>query len=206
MDNLGVAFSGDFVLGHSGSAARTPRHDVFAFVKPAVVVASLEERPDRVVVLIGFGVVRVIPLHEVAETLGLACDDVGEMVDAGFALFNKLADTVCLDFLLGFEAFFLFYFNLDPQTLAVVAILKPLAVTLHVPEAEEEVFVSSSPRMVDAHQVVCSDRAVDEGVVFLGVVVARQVAIDESSTVCTGRVPTFEPLLFSRDEVDFGFR
>ena len=127
------------------------------------------------------------------------------MVDAGLALFDELADTVCLDFLLRFEAFFLFYFNLDPQTLAVVAILKPLAVTLHVPEAEEEVFVSSSPRMVDAHQVVSSNRAVDEGVVFLGIVVARQVTIDESSTVCIGRVPTLEPLLFSRDEVDFGF-
>ena len=59
--------------------------------------------------------------------------------------------------------------------------------------------------MVYAHRVVGGDRTVDEGVVFFGVVVAREVAVDEGLAVGVGDVPTIEPLFLGFDEVDFGF-
>ena len=169
-------------------------------------MAPLQECPDGVVVFVGLGVVRVVPLHEVAETLGLAGDDVGEVVDACFALVHELADAVGLDLLFRLEALFFFDFDLDPETLSVVSVLKALAIALHVPEAEKEVFVGATPRMVDAHRVVGGYRTVDKGVVFLGVVVAREISVDESLAVGVGDVPTIEPLLLGFDEVDFGFR
>ena len=89
--------------------------------------------------------------------------------------------------------------------MAVVSVLEALAVALHVAEAQEEVFVGSSPCVVDTHGVVCGDWTVDEGVVLLGVVVAREVAVDDGLPVLVGDVPLFEPLLFGLDKVDFGF-
>ena len=106
--------------------------------------------------------VRVVPLHEVSEALGLSGDDVGEVIDACFAFVDELAYAVGLDLVLGFEAFFLFDFDFDPETLTVVSVLEALAVALHVSEAQEEVFVGSSPCVVDAHGVVCGDGAIDE--------------------------------------------
>ena len=94
--------------------------------------------------------------------------------------FDELADAVGLDLLLRLEALFFFDFDLDPETLSVVSVLKALAIALHVPEAEKEVFVGASPRVVHAHRVVGGDRTVDKGVVFLGVVVAREISVDES--------------------------
>ena len=206
MDDFGIALGGDFVLGHARATSGAPRHDVFAFIEPTVVVASLEEGPDGVVVLVRFGVVRIVPLHEVAKALGLTGDDVREVVDTGFALGDEFVDTVCFDLVLRFEPFFFFDLDFDPQSLSVVSVLKPLAITLHVSETQEEVFVGSPPRVVDAHGVVCGYRAVDEGVVLLSVVVASEVAVDDGLTVGVGRVPPLEPLGFDLDKVDLGFR
>ena len=59
-------------------------------------------------------------------------------------------------------------FDLYPEPLPVVTVLEPLSVALHITEAQEEVFVCASPSVMYTHRVVGGNRAVDEGVPFLG--------------------------------------
>ena len=69
MCDLRVAFGCDFMLGHAGAASGAPRHDILAFVQPTVFMALLQETPNGIVVLVRLGVVRVVPVHEVSESL-----------------------------------------------------------------------------------------------------------------------------------------
>ena len=123
------------MLGHAGAASGAPRHDILAFVQPTVLVALLQETPDGVVVLVRLGVVRVVPVHEVSESLRLLGDYVGESVNSVFALLHELANAVTLNLVLRLESVLLLDFNFYPESLPVVTVLEPLTVTLHVSEA-----------------------------------------------------------------------
>ena len=143
--------------------------------------------------------VGVVPVHPVTEPLGLLGDDVGEPVDAGLAHLDELPDAETLDVALGGEAKLLLDLDLDPQSLAVEAVLEPLPVPLHVAEAEEEVLVAAAPCVVHAHRVVCGYGAVDERVGVLRLAIAESV-LERDRVV----VPPVERLPFHRGKVDPG--
>ena len=159
-------------------------------------MAHLQEMPDRVVILVRHGVVRVVPVHEVCEALRLLRLHVGESADPRLAVLHELADAVRLDVSLRPEALFLFDLHLYPQPLAVETVLEPLLVALHVPETKEQVLVGSAPGVVDAHGVVGRDRAVYEREGLLGGVVAVQVSVDDARLV-----PPLEQPFFHRHEI-----
>ena len=57
------------MLGKRGSAARTPRHRLIFALNPAVFIALFEEVPDAFDIDIGVGVIGVVPLHPLTESL-----------------------------------------------------------------------------------------------------------------------------------------
>ena len=199
MGDVPVALGDDFVLREAGPAAGAPRHDVAALVDPTIVGTGLQEMPDRIVVLVGLRVVRVVPVHEKAEPLRLLGYLCGEVIDPGLAVFDELADSVLLDVTLRFETFFFFDFDLDPQPLTVEAVLEPLAVALHVAEPQEQVLVGPAPCVVNSHGVVGGDGPVDEREFFLFIVVQLQVA--RCNVVF---FPPLENCFLVGDEIDFG--
>ena len=197
VDHVLVALGGDLVLAQAGAATNAPGHHVGALVDPAALIAHLEKMPDGVVVLVREGVVRVVPVHPEAEPLRLLRNHLGEVCDAVLAVLDEFFDAVGLDIEFRVEAEFFFYLDFHPQALAVEAVLKALAVALHVAEAQEQVFVSAPPRVMNAHRVVGGDWSVDERVPLIGAVVSVQVLIGNT----VGVPPLAHPLL-ERDEVD----
>src|SRR5690606_8693509 len=99
------------------------------------------------------------------------------------ALLDEARDAVGLDVLLRGEAQFLLDFDLDPESLAVKAILVTLPLTKHGVEALVEILVGATPAVVDPHRVVGGDGAVDERPAPLGLGVALQVFLDDAALV-----------------------
>ena len=106
--------------------------------------------------------VRVVPVHPHAEPdrlLGLA-RGVGQ--HALLAERHEPVDAVGLDVALRREAEVALDVDLDPQALAVEAVLVALVLAEHRVEALVEVLVGAAPGVVDAHRVVGGDRPVEE--------------------------------------------
>ena len=105
---------------------------------------------------------RVVPVHPVAEPdalLGLAG---GEREHALLAQAHELGDAVRLDVALAREAEVALDVDLDPQALAVEAVLVALVLAQHRVEPLVQVLVRAAPGVVDAHRVVGRDRPVEE--------------------------------------------
>ena len=183
MGDVLVALRDDLVVGDAGAAPGTPRHDVAALVDVPLLVADLEEVPDGVVVLVRHRVVRVVPVHPVAEPDRLLRLDVGESPHALLAQLDELIDAELLDVGLGGHAEIFFDVDLDPQSLPVEAVLVSLLEALHGLVALEQVLVRPPPGVVNAHGVVCRNRPVHEGESLAGVVVANEVLLDDSALV-----------------------
>ena len=83
----------------------------------------------------------------------------GDAVAAGA---HELVEAVLLDLALRVQPERLLDLDLDPQALAVEAVLEPLVAAAHRLVALEEVLQRPAPRVVHAHRVVGRDRAVDE--------------------------------------------
>ncbi len=180
MRDLLVAFRHDLVLGDPGAAPRAPRHHVVPLVHEAALPAPLEEHPDAVVVLVGHRVVRVVPVHPVAEAQRLLRLDARVVEDAGLAPLDELGDPVPLDVALAPEPELLLDLDLHPQPLAVEAVLVALAVAQHRVVAAEEVLVRPPPGMVDAHRVVGGDGPVEERPAGRGAGVTGDVLLEDS--------------------------
>ena len=106
--------------------------------------------------------VRIVPVHPHAEAdrlLGLL-RGVGQ--HALLAQADELGDAVRLDVALAGEAELALDVHLDPQALAVEAVLPALVLAEHGVEALEEVLVGPAPGVVDAHRVVGRDGPIDE--------------------------------------------
>ena len=198
VDDLLVSLGNNLVLGEPRAAAGAPGHHVAAFVQPAPLVAGLEKVPDRVVVLVGHRVVGVVPVHPIAQADGLGRLDGGEAAYTLLAQLHKAADAVGLDVPLGFEAQLPLHLHLNPQPLAVKAVLVALLEPLHRLVALVQVLVRSAPGMVDAHGVVGRDRPVDEGVAAVAGVVAVKVLLHHA-----GLVPPRQDVALPGREVDF---
>ena len=81
--------------------------------------------------------------------------------------------------MLRLESVQLLFLHLYPEPLSVVTVLESLSVTLHVPEAEEQVLVGAAPSVMHAHRVVGGNGTVDEGKSLLRCLIAREVTVDD---------------------------
>ncbi len=107
--------------------------------------------------------VGVVPVHPITEADGLLRLPGCLSQDARLALQNERREAIGLDVVLGFEAHFLLDLDLNPQALAVKAILIALLVAAHGPEPLPKILVGPAPSVVQAHGVVGRDRSVDKG-------------------------------------------
>src|SRR5205814_10144738 len=109
----------------------------------------------------------------VAEADGLRGLHRGVLEHALLALLDEAPDAVALDVLLGLEAELLLDLDLDPQPLAVEAVLVAQLAPEHGVVAQEQVRVGAAPGVMDAHRVVGRDRAVEERPALAALVAAH---------------------------------
>ena len=95
--------------------------------------------PNALNVLVGVGVIGMIPIHPLTETFGLFRDNAGEMLNAVHALSCELVHAVIFNVFLGFEAerFFDFYFN--PKALRVKAVLIAAVAPVHCVVTDKDI-------------------------------------------------------------------
>ena len=150
------------VLREAGAAADAPRHRAPALVKPALLVTPLQEVPNMLDIGIVHGVVRVVPVHPLAEPDGLLRLHAGEMLDALAALAGEVIEAEFFDFMLRIETEVAFDLHFQPKSLAIETVLVALHVTLHGFKALVDIFVGASPRVVNAHGIIGGNGAVNE--------------------------------------------
>ena len=183
-----------FMLGERRTAARAPRHRLVYLTDPAALVALLEECPDTLNILVCVGVVGVIPVHPLTESLRLLCDNARVFLYSLDTFVGKLIKTVSLDIVLCLKSELLLNLNLYPKALRVKAVAVVGVAALHCVVFDECVLKSSSPNVVDTHGVVCRDRTVDKAV--LRTVLVLFLKSVEAVVV----LPEFEYFLFVFNE------
>ncbi len=99
----------------------------------------------------------IIPVHPVTKSLRLFRLTRRKPEDSSFALVDEVIDSVFVDCCLGSQPELLLDFNLDPQTLAVKAVLVSLVVSGHREETLVRILIRATPGMMDAHWVVGRD-------------------------------------------------
>jgi hypothetical protein len=166
------------VLRDRGAAPRTPGHRAMPHVQPATLVAPLEEAPVVLDVVIGHREVGVRPVHPLAQPPGLLRLDVRE-VDHPFAAGTSEAlEAQRLDLPLRVESQGLLDFDFHPQALAIETILESLRVAAQRSVALDDVLEGASPRMMDAHRIVCGDRTIEEGEAWSATILGNETRKD----------------------------
>ncbi len=150
------------VGGDRGAAARAPLGRAMAHDEPPAVVDDPQEAPDVLDVRVGEREVVVAPVHPLPEPdralrqlLRRADDDVT-------APASELCEPVLLDLALGVEPERALDADLDPEALAVEAVLVALVVPAQRLVALEDVLERPSPGRMDGQGLVRGDRAVEE--------------------------------------------
>src|SRR5581483_7436555 len=157
--------AGHLMLGERGAAAGAPWHRAMPAYQPALLVAELQDAPDVRDVVVAVRVIGVVPVHPLAEADRLLRDRRGAPVDAGAARTREPVDPVRLDVALAVQVQLPLDLHLDPEALAVEAVLVALVESLHRLVALVEVLVGASPGVVNAHGLdVRGDRSIDERV------------------------------------------
>ena len=192
-----VALGDDLVVGDACAASGAPRHHVAALVDVPLLMTDLQEVPDGVVVLVRHRMVGIVPVHPVAQPDRLLGLDVREPPDSLLAQLDELVDAEFLDVGLGGHAEVFFDVDLDPQALAVEAVLVALLEALHRLVALKQVLIRPAPSVVNAHGVVGRDGTIHEGEPLAGAVVANEVLFDDAALV-----PPREQVLLHPDEID----
>ena len=130
--------------------------------EPTPLVDESEEAPDVLDVRVREREVVVPPVHPHPEPLRLLGDRLGRPGHLLAAAASELGEPVLLDLPLRVEAELALDADLDPQPLAVVAVLVPLAEAAHRLVPLKDVLERPTPHVMDAHALVGGDRAVDE--------------------------------------------
>ncbi len=157
-----IAFGDDLMFGDAGAAPRAPGHGIVPLIDPATIVTLFQEVPDGVVVLVGHGEVRVVPIHPVAKPDRLFGDPAGVLPDPLLAAIDELGDAIGFDIALRFQSQLFFDFDLHPEALAVEPVLIALFLAEHCLEPLKEILVCAAPSVVHAHGIIGGDRTVDE--------------------------------------------
>ena len=100
---------------------------------------------------------------------------------------DERLDAVGLDVALAGEAEVFFHLDLDPQPLAVEAVLVALAEAAHRLVALKQVLIGAAPGVVHAHRVVGGDRAVEERPGSRRGLVAAQVLLEDALLLPPGQ-------------------
>jgi len=150
------------VLRDRRAAPDAPRHDAVTTRDPAAAVAYLEEVPDVGHVFVGHRVVRRRPVHPLPELPRLLGLERREAQHAFAARARERLEPHLLDLRLAVHAERALDLHLDPEPLAVEAVLEPLVEAAHRLVPLEDVLVRAAARVVDAHRVVGGDRAIEE--------------------------------------------
>src|SRR5204863_2245251 len=157
-----VLLAGLLVLRERGAAARAPLGRAVAFVEPAAPVRLGKEAPDVLDVRVREREVVVAPVHPLAEALRLLGHDADVLGNSLLAALGELGEPVLLDLALRVEAELLLDLDLNPEALAVEAVLVALIESARRLVALEHVLQRAAPGVVDAHRVVRGDRPVEE--------------------------------------------
>jgi hypothetical protein len=169
-----------------------------AFVEPAVLVHVLEEAPDVFDVRVRERVVVVAPVHPLAETL-LAAGELRRRPDDLLPAFaRELREPVLLDFALGVQAQLALDADLDPESLAIEAVLIALVEAAQSFVPLEDVLERAPPGGVDAERLVGGHRAVDEAPDRTAPVLLAERAEDVAF------IPPVEDLAFDRRMIGYG--
>jgi hypothetical protein len=131
-------------------------------VEPPALVHGLQEPPDVLDIRVRERVVGVLPVHPLAEPLGLLGHHPGVVRDALLAALGELGEPVALDVALRVEPERLLHLDLDPEPLAVEPVLVALVVAVQRLVALEDVLERAPVPVVHARRVVRGDRAVHE--------------------------------------------
>ena len=110
--------------------------------------------------------------------MALLRDPVGETLHPRLAEGDEPIDPVRLDIALVGEPKLPLRLDLDPQSLAVEAVLISLALAEHGVVPHVEILVGAAPGVMYAHRVVRGDRPVKEAVATNRLLVAGEVALD----------------------------
>src|SRR5947207_15748296 len=130
MGHLPIAVD-HLVLGQRRATSRAPRHRTVAFVEPASFLADLQDVPDMRDVEVAVGEVRVRPVHPLAHADRALGDGGGRTVHTRSARVGELADPVRLDVALAIKVQLTLDMHLDPETLAIEAVLVTLIESTH---------------------------------------------------------------------------
>jgi len=125
-------------------------------------VAELEKAPDVADVGVGHRVVRPFPVHPHAEPARLRGLDARVLRHAIAAGAGEAIEPIGLDLVLRVEPERLLHLDLDPQPLAVEAVLVALILAERRVIALEQILQRAAPGVVDAHRIVGRDRAIEE--------------------------------------------
>ena len=154
--------AGQLVLRDRGAAAGAPLGGPMPAEEPAPLVDGGQEPPDVLDVGVGEGEVVAAPVHPLPESDRPLREIGGGALDDGPAAAGELGQPELLDLALRVEAELSLDADLDPQPLAVEAVLVALVVAPERLVALEDVLERATPRRVDGERLVGRDRAVDE--------------------------------------------
>ena len=143
-------------------AARAPLGRAVTHVEPAALVHGLQHPPDVLDVRVAERVVVVAPVHPLTEALAAARQVVGRADDDFTALRREAVEPVLLDLALRVQAEVALDPDLDPEPLAVEAVLVALVEAAQRLVALEDVLQRPPPRRVHAERLVRRDGPVDE--------------------------------------------
>ena len=136
---------------------------------------SRQETPDVLDVRVRERVVVPVPVHPAPQAPVLARDHLPVLGNAFAAASGELGEAVLLDVPLRVEAERLFHLDLDPQALAVEAVLVALVEAAQRLVALEDVLERPPPGVVHAHGIVRGDRAVDEAEALAALILGAQL-------------------------------
>ncbi len=120
----------------------------------------------------------VVPVHPHPEAARLLGDDLAVLRNSLFAPLGELGQPVVLDLPLRVQPERLLDLDLDPEALAVEAVLVALVEAPERLVADEDVLQGAAPGVVDAHRVVGRDRPVDEAPALAAAVLLAQLVED----------------------------
>src|SRR3972149_11984248 len=161
--------------------------------------------PNPIVISVRKRVVRVIPIHKVAEALGLLGLDTGVLLDPLSAQIDKLGDggffvawNQILNIFFALEPQLLLNLHFHPKTLGVETVLEALAESSHVFVALEKIFVGSPPSVVHSHRIVGGDWPVQKSELPGCLPIFLQIFFNQ-----TGGVPPFQNFSFQRRKIRY---
>ncbi len=160
---LAVDVAADQLVGRDRrAAARAPLRGAMAPEQPPLLLHDLQEPPDVLDVGVGEREVVVPPVHPLPEADRPGSEVGRRALHHGAAAAGEVLEPVLLDLALGVEPELLLHADLDPEPLAVEAVLVALVVPAERLVALEHVLQRAAPGGVHREGLVGRDGPVDE--------------------------------------------